>query len=523
MTREEILQEAAGNPQYKDVHEFLMAGSINSNLAMDFILQMEPTNAFALWYLFDQVRKKFMTVPGGDLSSSQNRIKKAKIYLLIAAGFVDGDLAEEEDQAIRQIANSFEFRIPDVNYKAIIQEFNLDSAFNALKEANYGERIRLIHAVDYIFKKDGSLKPEERNFMCTLFSQLGVKPSDITEFNPEEYGIRSNISQQGPPSVQQSATSASSATVQPQREAPSSPAPSAKGRSGCGWLVILGLLLIGGLVWFFFGNNRLKYDSTLEGSAAQTALTRTDTQEKEIEDELEEEIEEEVEEGRGSMPDEYEPIFIESSEAGTLGSMLSGWAPDEVTALVVSGLLDARDFNTLKSTYKYLSFIDISDVKIEAYHGDGGTDANTSDYKENELPLGAFFYWVPVDEGMPSLTAVHLPKSITAIGRNALARAYNITMIEIPEGVRTIGYVSFAICTSLQFVDLPSTLTSIGNQAFASDKNIIFVNCHAIIPPSLGNNVFECPNAELHVPEGYKDVYAESDWGKYFSYIKDDL
>ena len=258
---------------------------------------------------------------------------------------------------------------------------------------------------------------------------------------------------------------------------------------------------------------RAVWDDSLDESATQAAPVQSDsTQEEEIED------------GLGDDPDEYfDPICIESSEAGTLGNLLSGWSPDEVTELVVSGALDARDFNTMKSTYKNLSYLDMSDARIAAYHGDGGTDANTSDYKENELPLGAFFYWVPVDEGMPSLTEVHLPKSITAIGRNAFARAYNITMIEIPEGVRSIGYVSFAICTSLQNVDLPTTLTSIGKQAFSSDKNILRVNCHAIDPPALEEGVFNCPKAELHVPEGYEEVYAESEWGKHFSYIKDDL
>jgi hypothetical protein len=128
-----------------------------------------------------------------------------------------------------------------------------------------------------------------------------------------------------------------------------------------------------------------------------------------------------------------------------------------------------------------------------------------------------------VDEGMPSLTEVILPKSIKAIGRNALARAYNIKMMDIPEGVQSIGFVAFAICTSLRNVDLPSTLTSIGNQAFSSDKNILRVNCKAITPPTLGNNVFDCPKATLHVPVGCKDDYANSNWGQYFSDIVADL
>ena len=238
----------------------------------------------------------------------------------------------------------------------------------------------------------------------------------------------------------------------------------------------------------------------------------------------EQDPDEDEEEGRGSEPDDYfDPIYIESSYAGTLKDLLKDYSPDDVTDLVINGTIDARDFNTLKSTYKNLSYLDLSNTKILAYHGSGGTDANTTEYREDELPLGAFFYWAPIDEGMPSLTEVMLPKSIKAIGRNALARAYNIQVLNIPDGVRSIGYVAFAVCTSLQFINLPSSLTTIEKYAFSSDKNIIRVYCRATVPPMLGNDVFECPKAELHVPQGYKAVYAESAWGHYFSIIKDDL
>ena len=230
------------------------------------------------------------------------------------------------------------------------------------------------------------------------------------------------------------------------------------------------------------------------------------------------------EEGLGDDPDEiFDPICIESTQPGSLKELLRDYSPGDVTDLIITGVLDARDFNTLKSTYTSLSYLDISDTRIAAFSGDGGTDTNTTVYREDELPLGAFFYWVPVDEGMPSLTEVILPKSIKAIGRNALARAYNIKMMDIPEGVQSIGFVAFAICTSLGNVDLPSTLTSIGNQAFSSDKNILRVNCKAITPPTLGNNVFDCPKATLHVPVGCKDDYANSNWGQYFSDIVADL
>ena len=230
------------------------------------------------------------------------------------------------------------------------------------------------------------------------------------------------------------------------------------------------------------------------------------------------------EDGLGDDPDEiFDPICIESTQPGLLRELLRDYSPGDVNDLIITGVLDARDFNTLKSTYTSLSYLDISDTRIAAFSGDGGTDTNTTVYREDELPLGAFFYWVPVDEGMPSLTEVILPKSIKAIGRNAFARAYNIKMMDIPEGVQSIGFVAFAICTSLRNVDLPSTLTSIGNQAFSSDKNILRVNCKAITPPTLGNSVFDCPKATLHVPAGSKDDYANSNWGHYFSDIVADL
>lgn len=230
-----------------------------------------------------------------------------------------------------------------------------------------------------------------------------------------------------------------------------------------------------------------------------------------------------TEEDEGLLEDEiFDPIVL-NSEAGGLADLLTMYSPEEVTHLVIEGTMDARDFNTLKSTYKHLRYLDISQVKIQGYQGDGGTDINTNEYPENELPLGAFFYWTPIDDGMPSLEELYLPKSLESIGRNAVARATNLRMIDIPEGVHSIGYVSFAVCSSLQNIDLPSTLISIGNLVFSSDRNVLRVNCRATTPPSLGEQVFDCPSAELHVPEGCLEDYAVTKWGEYFSYIKDDL
>ena len=218
-------------------------------------------------------------------------------------------------------------------------------------------------------------------------------------------------------------------------------------------------------------------------------------------------------------------VSVNVDEAGLLSQALQHYTSNQIKKLTISGYINARDFRFIKSNCVSLEEINLSNVIISSYKGNSGTNEGYDYYyASNEIPLGAFFHWVPVDEGIPSLKKVVLPENIVAIRRNAFARAYNLTEINIPEGIKSIDFVAFALCKSLQNIILPSTLGEIGAQAFRDCEKLEYVRIKSIYPPKLEDDAFEgiSNNAKLIVPKGSSDAYKKSSWNKYFNISESD-
>ena len=209
---------------------------------------------------------------------------------------------------------------------------------------------------------------------------------------------------------------------------------------------------------------------------------------------------------------------------------LAFFAARNFTNLKIHGEMDARDFYFLKTFSTMLELLDISDVKIKEFYGPYGTmhdfhsmaQLNDVQYDANEIPSGAFFYWIPKDEGMPSLREITLPEGIVRIRRNAFARAYNLTKINIPNGVTGLDRWCFCCCSSLKEIEIPESVVDIERQAF-TDSPLQVVRSRAKQPPKLDFEVFKCDSIisvrTLYVPKGTQKAYEESDWATYFDKI----
>lgn len=133
------------------------------------------------------------------------------------------------------------------------------------------------------------------------------------------------------------------------------------------------------------------------------------------------------------------------SKAGMLSVILPESNAREITEMKLSGYMDARDFDYIKWYCTRIQTIDLSDIVIETYTGEDGTNEGFYDtYFANEIPTGAFYYWgkskkhnysgIPKNEGMSSITKITLPSSIKSIGRKAFAdmpRLESITIMAI--------------------------------------------------------------------------------------------
>ena len=87
-----------------------------------------------------------------------------------------------------------------------------------------------------------------------------------------------------------------------------------------------------------------------------------------------------------------------------------------------------------------------------------------------------------------------IPNSVTIIGERAF-RGSTFTSITIPSSVTNIEYLAFFECDSLDAIYM-----------------------EAIIPPTLGNQVFNvAASFSMHIPCGTLDAYQSSDWAQYVS------
>ena len=90
------------------------------------------------------------------------------------------------------------------------------------------------------------------------------------------------------------------------------------------------------------------------------------------------------------------------------------------------------------------------------------------------------------------------------IGVCAFGSCYRLEYIVLPEGTITIGSNAFSGCYELLSMVIPSTVTNIGTGTFDGCSGLTALTCEAILPPTLGANVFNGvakDNFTLEVPE----------------------
>ena len=113
-----------------------------------------------------------------------------------------------------------------------------------------------------------------------------------------------------------------------------------------------------------------------------------------------------------------------------------------------------------------------------------------------------------------SLTSVHIPDSVTSIGKGAFWGCESLTSIHIPDSVTNIEEYAFYHCTSLTSVHIPDSVTTIRKMAFWECTSLTSVH----IPDSvttIGNGAFsECESlTSVHIPDSVTSIRNRDFWG----------
>lgn len=179
-------------------------------------------------------------------------------------------------------------------------------------------------------------------------------------------------------------------------------------------------------------------------------------------------------------------------EPGSLTTLLTPIQKLTITKLIITGNIDARDFQSMNVEISNLNELDLSDANINEYL-DYNMDISIYGqfYPANEIPFYAFNSGSSA-AGNKMLQTVTFPKSITSIGYNSfwasnlsgsLILPNTVTHIGseafgncigltgellIPNSVKKIDYFAFQGCAGLNGnLNFPNSITSIGYASFA--------------------------------------------------------
>lgn len=210
---------------------------------------------------------------------------------------------------------------------------------------------------------------------------------------------------------------------------------------------------------------------------------------------------------------------IHVTTAGTLSSLLTASEKASVANLIITGTINAVDFQTIRDNMPSVAILDISAATIGAYND------MWNPIPANEIPESAFSFF-DVTKKYSNLTNIHLPTTITKIGRNAFNSCTGLTSIAIPDGVTSIGNGAFWGCTALQSVVIPATVATINDVAFSGCTALSSITVKAATPiafglyvtPFVGVNKNTCT---LYVPAGSQNEYkAANQWKDFVNILE---
>lgn len=191
--------------------------------------------------------------------------------------------------------------------------------------------------------------------------------------------------------------------------------------------------------------------------------------------------------------------IVVNSTAGGLQAAIEALGKDYTTLknLKLTGEIDKRDFDFMKSSMTNLQYLNMKEVVIKRYQD------SYSNFDEDEIPSQAL-------EGKTSLLRLVLPDKLKKINSEAFKDCSHVTgSLIIPEGVTEIGDWAFREWTAARgSLNLPATLKSIGLYAFYNGG---FIN-ELQLPnglESIGKGAFNGCNSftgNLVLPESVKGL-----------------
>ena len=115
---------------------------------------------------------------------------------------------------------------------------------------------------------------------------------------------------------------------------------------------------------------------------------------------------------------------------------------------------------------------------------------------------------IPLEERSSYLEKIHLPASVTHIGKGAFAECGELLSVKLPAGLLSIGPSAFMDCWQLEKITLPAQTRIIGAGAFQGCINLCRIKMGKAVEV-IGEDAFDdCESLEsIVIPAGMREHF----------------
>lgn len=195
---------------------------------------------------------------------------------------------------------------------------------------------------------------------------------------------------------------------------------------------------------------------------------------------------------------------------GGLDKALTYDEKQKTTELILSGQVDARDFEIMRDRMPALEYIDLKDASITEYKGNKGTQYTDkgrpmdASYAANTIPQNAFF------------------KNGNGSGKRSLKK------VIYPSDLEGVGAQAFYACYALEEVSFPAGVKKLDDEAYYNCKALNSISVEGDAPVAkMGKGVFYAVNPAtciLHVKKGTSEQFnAAKQWKDFKKNITEDI
>jgi hypothetical protein len=206
--------------------------------------------------------------------------------------------------------------------------------------------------------------------------------------------------------------------------------------------------------------------------------------------------------------------------AGQLFAVLTYQEKGSVQNLRIKGIMDARDFKTIRDDLPSLKSLNLKETVIASYY-DSARQENGTHRVNLDMEMGAFTTIIITNDSLDGY--LYHRNQVPVF---SFCNKDELQNVELSDSVTSIDDKAFLNCYKLQTLIIPMSVTSFGSEVFSNCKTLTKLYIKSSVPANLAEHQdvfmgFNRKQCTLYVPAGSKHLYENaSEWKDFKAIIE---